>query len=267
MFDFWPPINDVEKQIDRQTIEKLSLAVASCGLLTLVNHLRGGVVKMGKQADKSKFALNAKLAWLIQECPSFFVAAVIMWNCNLLEASTPTRVVVLLYLTHYFNRSFVYTFRMSRKCTPVSLSPFIMAFVFCFVNAYNISKFASVHGDLPEEWKHSVTFVVGVLLWIFGFCVNNHSDSILLSLRTPGSSGYKIPRGGAFEYVSGGNFFGEIVEWWGLAAASNFQLPILCFAVSTSFVIGCRACAHHKFYKEKFEDYPKDRKAVIPFLL
>ena len=55
MFDFWPPINDVEKQIDRQTIEKLSLAVASCGLLTLVNHFRGGVVKMGKQADKSKF--------------------------------------------------------------------------------------------------------------------------------------------------------------------------------------------------------------------
>ena len=68
------------------------------------------------------------------------------------------------------HRSFVYTFRMSRKCTPVSLSPFIMAFVFCFVNAYNISKFASVHGDLPEEWKHSVTFVVGRRAAIYSLC-------------------------------------------------------------------------------------------------
>eukprot|EP00660_Eupelagonema_oceanica_P014850 gene14850-biopygen37094 len=39
---------------------------------------------------------------------------------------------------------------------------------------------------------------------------------------SPETVPYKIPYGGAFEYVSGANFFGEIVEWygWGIAGVA-----------------------------------------------
>ena len=89
-------------------------------------------------------------------------------------------------------------------------------------------------------------FISGISLWLFGFVANMHSDRILLTLRKPGESGYKIPRGGLFEYVSGANFFAEIVEWWGLAIATGFHLPLLCFAFQTTFTIGTRACASHR---------------------
>jgi 3-oxo-5-alpha-steroid 4-dehydrogenase 1 len=39
-------------------------------------------------------------------------------------------------------------------------------------------------------------------------------------LRKPGETGYKIPTGGLFDYITGANFFGEIVEWTGFAIAS-----------------------------------------------
>ena len=44
--------------------------------------------------------------------------------------------------------------------------------------------------------------------------INADSDGILRSLRdsrVADDTGYKIPRGGMFEYVSGANFFGEIL--------------------------------------------------------
>jgi hypothetical protein len=32
-------------------------------------------------------------------------------------------------------------------------------------------------------------------------------------------------------------------------------------------LLGPRAVAHHRYYKDKFEDYPPTRRAVIPFIL
>ena len=55
----------------------------------------------------------------------------------------------------------------------------------------------------------------------------------------------KILVGGAFEYVSGANFLGEIVEWWGFALAS-WSLPAVAFALFTTCNIGPRAYTHHR---------------------
>lgn len=69
--------------------------------------------------------------------------------------------------------------------------------------------------------------LIGVLVFLSGMAINIHSDGILTGLRktsggkTNGKSDYKIPRGGFFEVVSSANYFGEIVEWWGLFIATN----------------------------------------------
>jgi len=87
------------------------------------------------------------------------------------------------------------------------------------------------------------------------------------SKKNDGESIYKIPTGGVFEYVSGANYFGEILEWWGLACFTS-GYPQITFAVFASIFLGTRAYHHHQWYKEKFGGaYPQRRKAVIPFLL
>lgn len=47
------------------------------------------------------------------------------------------------------------------------------------------------------------------------------------------TSSYCIPRGGLFEYISGANFFGEMVEWIGFAVASGGSFPSVMFALFT----------------------------------
>ncbi len=51
--------------------------------------------------------------------------------------------------------------------------------------------------------------------------------------------------GGMFEYVSGANYFGEIIEWTGYALAA-WSLPTLSFAIFTVSNLAPRAVSHHK---------------------
>jgi 3-oxo-5-alpha-steroid 4-dehydrogenase len=55
-----------------------------------------------------------------------------------------------------------------------------------------------------------------------------------------------LVKGGMFNYVSGANFFGEIVEWTGFAVAC-WSVPAAAFAMFTACFIGPRAVNHHRF--------------------
>ena len=113
------------------------------------------------------------------------------------------------------------------------------------------------------DYHYGPQFVFGTVLFLCGMLTNTRCDNILLNLRQPGDSSYKIPRGGLFELVSGANYTGEIMEWLGFTVAAG-TLPAAAFAAYTFSNIAPRAHKHHLWYLEKFEDYPKGRKAVIP---
>jgi hypothetical protein len=49
-----------------------------------------------------------------------------------------------------------------------------------------------------------------------------------------------------FDYISGANFFGEILEWCGFAVASH-SLPALAFAISSCCNLGPRSVHHHRY--------------------
>lgn len=106
----------------------------------------------------------------------------------------------------------------------------------------------------------------GLSLWLLGLASNIHADAVLRSLRKPGESGYKIPYGGAYTLVSAANYASEILEWFGYALASSFQLAPVAFSFFTFCNLAPRAHHHHVWYRKKFEDYPTGRSAVVPFV-
>ena len=225
-------------------------------------------------------ALSAPTAWFFQEVPSF-VCSILTWLVCKKEGlgwSSPNAILLGCFLAHYFNRTFVFPFRIAGgKPTPFGV--FLMAFAFCLWNGTMQGLYLAV-APLPPP---SPRFWVGLGVWGLGLYINLDSDAILRRLRAPGDTNYYIPKGGVFYFVSGANFLGEIAEWSGFALAAFvpppegssalaylsalLTSPPVAFAVFTACNIGPRALEHHANYKKRFEDYPKNRKALIPFLL
>ncbi|XP_060720838.1 3-oxo-5-alpha-steroid 4-dehydrogenase 1 [Tachysurus vachellii] len=211
------------------------------------------------------FPVHVKVAWFVQELPAFLLPlSLILWASPLKITVLPNQILLGMYFCHYVQRSLLYPF-LIRGGKPTPFASFALAFLFCFYNGYLQVRYLSQYADFPQGWVSHPCFITGSCLWFLGWIINLHSDHILRNLRSPGETGYKIPRGGAFEYVSGANFLGEIVEWVGFALAAH-SVHSFAFAFFTFIVLSNRAVSHHKWYLEKFEDYPKSRKALIPFV-
>jgi steroid 5-alpha reductase family enzyme len=134
------------------------------------------------------------------------------------------------------------------------------------LNALVIAPELSSFGRADVRWLTDPRFVVGASIFWGGYALNRAADRALIRLRAPGQSGYQIPRGPLCRCVSCPNYLGEIVQWFGFALAT-WSLAGLAFALYTAANVGPRALSHHRDYRERFVDYPADRRALIPFIL
>lgn len=218
--------------------------------------------------------LPTKACWVLMECPTLVVAAALVWMgpSDCLRTRPSNLVILGLFVLHYVQRSLIYPLRI-RGGAPVPTFIFTSAMTFCAWNGYLQVRNLTYLSCIDEEFAgqsdarlQNPVFYLGIALFFAGFGANLHSDAILRNLRKPGETGYKIPRGGLFEFVSGANFTGEIFEWVGFAIAAG-SFTAMCFAVFTFCNIAPRAHAHHQWYLAKFKDeYPHNRRAVIPFI-
>ena len=121
-------------------------------------------------------------------------------------------------------------------------------------------------GSYPVSWLGDPRFLAGAVLFAAGLALNISSDHTLRGLRRPGETGYRIPHGGAYRWVSSPNYLGEMVEWSGWALAT-WSLPGLAFALYTIANLAPRAMANHSWYQERFPEYPAERRALLPYVL
>ena len=211
--------------------------------------------------------INARALWIIMEAPSPISFAVVYFMSD--NASKIVPLILLgLYMLHYLYRSFIYPFRMrgGHKQKPIVTA--VLAFAFNTANG-STNAFAITELSphlLSTAWLSDPRFILGIIVFFTGYAINQQSDAILLNLRKPGESGYKIPRGGFYRWVSSPNYFGEIVEWIGFALAA-WTVPAWVFAWFTASNLVPRSFSNHRWYLEHFDDYPKERRAIIPYLL
>ena len=248
----------------------LAAFVLACGSFSFVTLLFFVNAPYGRYSSKTWGPLvPARLAWVWMESPCIWASAVCAYLAHAVGspalASTPNRILLALFCAHYVNRAFVYPLRM-RSSNPMPASIMLFAWLFCATNGYLQARALTLFTVYEEAWVWDPRFLVGCAVWTLGFGLNLQADDILRNLRKPGDKErYKIPRGGLFELVSGANFAAEILEWAGFALAC-WSFTALTFAVFTFLNTAPRGMAHHKWYQEKFDNYPKKRKGVIPFL-
>lgn len=218
-------------------------------------------------SEKWGVSINNKLGWVIMELPSLSIMIFfLLFGTN--SVNSFSWILFSLWIAHYINRTFIYPIRI--KSTPKKMPLFIVlnAIIFNVVNAglngYYLAELAPSE-DYNLSWLTSVSFISGLFIFTTGVIINLKSDSILINLRKPGETGYKIPEGFLFKYISSPNLFGEIIEWAGFALMA-WNLPAFTFMIWTMANLIPRAKNHHDWYRRTFPEYPEERKAVIPFL-
>ena len=206
--------------------------------------------------------ISARLGWIVMESPCVILMLIYGFIVRD-QLQTVHTIFLLIWLTHYVHRTFIYPFLISMTNPKMPISIAISAFFFNIFNGLFNGYYVGYIMNTQSTLEPNV--IVGIIIFLIGMFINISSDNKLISLRKD-SVGYKIPHGGFFKYVSCPNYFGEIIEWFGYLIIA-FSLPALSFVLWTGFNLIPRALNHHEWYKENFKNYPKNRKAVIPFII
>ena len=209
--------------------------------------------------------LSNRIGWVVMELPATALFALIYFNGEASRQWIPL-FFLAMWQAHYLHRTFVFPFRTRTGGKKIPIAVVALGFLFNLINAYINARFVSSIGEYSTDWLSDPRFLAGLAIFLAGMTLNIRSDNILLQLRKSGSSGYGIPRGGPYRYVSCPNYLGEIIEWAGWALAT-WSLAGFAFFLYTTANLAPRALSHHKWYRKRFPDYPSNRKALIPGVL
>jgi len=205
-----------------------------------------------------------RVGWILMECP-----AVLAFVFFYMQGSHRFELIPLLLLgmwqLHYVHRTFIFPFRLRTTGKRMPLLIALLALVFNTLNAWVNAVWIAELGSYGISWLSDPRFILGVVIFMVGWMINIHSDTVLIHLRKPGETGYKLPKGGLYRWVTSPNYLGELLEWTGWAIAA-WSTAGFAFAIYTAANLVPRAIQNHAWYLERFDDYPPERKKLIPFL-
>lgn len=205
--------------------------------------------------------INNSFGWMIMEAPSLIFLWLSFFYFKNENTPSIAYLPMLLWSVHYINRSFIFPFRLKNRNKQMPIIITTSSIIFNLMNGCLNGIF------LAKGWFFisTATIVLGCIIFLIGMYINMKSDDMLINLRKPGETGYKIPKGFLFEKVSSPNLFGEIVEWFGFFIVAPSVASLSFFAWTFANLVP-RARDHHQWYLNKFDNYPKERKVVFPSL-
>ena len=209
--------------------------------------------------------ISNKTGWIVMEIPSLIIFGYFLFDFQ--NYSVVVFLLFFMWFVHYFNRTLVFPFKIKTKGKKMPLIIMIFGILFNLINATinGIALNQTLDYDIFSI-NDFVRLALGFFLFAIGMIINISSDRILVGLRKMATNGYQIPQKGLFKWVSCPNYLGEIIEWIGFALMA-WNLAALSFSIWTIVNLLPRALDHHKWYKQYFDDYPVERKAIIPYVL
>merc|ERR1712137_64607 len=201
--------------------------------------------------------------------PLFFLQPQWIYGFHTSEPILVQQIAFSCFMLHYLKREYetIFVHRFGTATMPIR--NLFKNSGYYWGNAVICSYFV----NHPLYTPPSDMFVyVGLGMWIVGEIGNLFAHFTLRNLRRPGTSERNIPRGGLFELVSCANYTYEIFAWigWCLMVQS---IAAYLFALQGTGQMFIWAKQKHARYRKEFNGqngtqvYPRNRKALIPFLL
>ncbi len=204
-----------------------------------------------------------RTGWVLMEAPAPVVFAICFITGGP-AVTIPSFLFLVLWEAHYLHRGFIYPFSRRDAAGRMPLAVVSLGFLFNIMNGYLNGRYLfHFSGGYSAGWITDPRFIIGVVLFFTGHIVNRRSDQILRELRQPGEQTYRITSRGLYRWISCPNYLGEIIIWTGWAVMT-WSLPGLAFAFWTTANLLPRARANHVWYRQRFPDYPAERKALLP---
>lgn len=112
----------------------------------------------------------------------------------------------------------------------------------------------------PTDLKYA-----GIALFLLGIGGNFYHHILLSKLRSDGEKQYRIPQGGLFGRVICPHYLFEILGFFGISSISQ-TLYSFSLTFGTTFYLVGRSYATWKWYQSKFDDFPENVKALVPYI-
>jgi len=224
-------------------------------------------------SDQWGVNLSPRVGWFLMELPATLSFVFFYFQGRNRFELVPL-FFLLVWLVHYANRGFVFPYLIrSPKGAKASFSIMIvvMGWIVTTLHGYLNAAFISDLGThFTVAWFTDPRFIIGITLYYASFVLNIQSDAIIRNLRgreelERGSKVYRIPRGGLFRYVTNPSYLTEITAFAGFAIAT-WSLGATFILLITIANLVPRALQTHRWYREKFPDYPGERRVLIPFI-
>ena len=231
------------------------------------------VTPYGRFAD-SRFglSLDPRLGWFLMELPATLAFFFVFFTSE--GRTQPLALfIAFVWAVHYANRGFLMPALMrvpKGQKSSFGLLVVLVGWAVTSLHGYLNATWVTRLFTPGTEWFSDPRFIVGALLYYGGFAANLHADHVVRNLRTKeevasGERKYRIPEGGLFTYVTNAAYFAELVFWVGFALMTWSPAGVFICAISAANLVP-RAIATHKWYKERFPDYPASRKILVPFV-
>ena len=215
------------------------------------------------------WSINNKTAWVLMESPVFIVMLV-LWAYSGVGVALPQFLFLLLFLLHYFQRSFVFPFLMKGKSKmPVAIMA--MGIVFNVLNgmmqAGGLFYFnENVSTGIGWNYLSEPHAIIGLILFFIGMGVNLHSDHVIRTLRKPGDTRHYLPQRGMYRYVTSANYFGELVEWTGFAVLTASPAAWVFVWWTAANLVPRANAIYHRYCDEFGVESVGKRKRIIPYI-
>lgn len=210
--------------------------------------------------SQEKAKIPSKMGMIIAYTPSLIACLTSFW----IFPNDGIRFFMLnsAFTIHFFKRLlevlFVhkYSGSMAMNSAITILSSYFIAFS-SLIYIQHLTK-GSTEPNIDLKYFGFIVFLVGII-------GNFYHHFLLSKMRKKGENGYKIPKGGLFSLVICPHYLFEIVTFLGFSLISQ-TLFSFSSTIGTLFYLMGRSYATRKWYLSKFEDFPRNVKALIPFV-